>query len=300
MPVEFAGIKTTRAGIKPVTFGPEELDSLVTRWNGRYEITEEAVIEMAHLIASSPVGQQVLGSVRKGEGGKAEVIEGNKRLLGIRYINSNLSLFQSLYPATCKGPFPFKAIILDCNEDEMIELNLASNLDRKGLSPMDRAVALRDMEKRGWPEERIAHALRCSRSSLGILRSYLTLPAEAQRDLHLNFETNGAEGITGQLASALVGMPDKDVKATLEKVEAGEVKSSEAVRQVNKKKRAAGQRVSMTLKELMDELREHAEDGKSMLAFDLYTLLQGQHDRTLREILDDWEPEKDRVKGGRR
>lgn len=292
MPVEFAGTKTSRAGIKPVTFPPEELDSIIIRWNGRWEISQESVIEMAHEIASSPIGQQVLGSVRKGDGGRAELIEGNRRLAGLKYINANLSLFQSLYPETCKGPFPFKAVSFDVSEDEMIELNLASNLDRKGLSPMDKAKSLRDMEKRGWPNERIARALRCSVSQLGVLRSYLTLPHDAQADLHRNFESNGAEGITGQLATALVGVPAAEVKSVLEKVESGEVKPSEATREVNARKRASGQRVGMSLVELKRELKEHAEDMRSTLAFDLVTVLEGH--QSLRKVLDDWDPEKAR------
>lgn len=292
MPVEFADTATTRAGIKPVTFPPESLSQIVRRWNGRWEITQESIVEMAHLIAASPVGQQSPGEVRKGEGGRAEVISGNRRLLGIEYLNNNLDLFRSLYPDTCRGPYPFKAIILDVNEREMVLLNLASNTDHKGLSPMDKAKALRDMENMGFSTDEMAGALRCSVSQLAVLRSYLTLDREAQDALHRNFESNGQEGITGQLATALVGVPAAQVREMVEKVESGEVKPSEATREVNRVKRASGQRVGMSLKEFKDELKDLAEDGRSTLAFDLVTVLEGH--QSLRKVLDDWDPEKAR------
>lgn len=271
MAVTFTDTLTSRAGIQPTTFPPSELDKIRLGWNSRHTITEKSIESLAHEIASSPIGQITPGIVRKGEGGYAELAAGNRRVLAIKHINANLELFQALYPHIT-GPLAFKAFAIDCNVKELKKINLAENLDREGLSPIDKAFTVRSLQAEGWEDHEIAGSLRCSVGYLSTLRGFLSLPKEAQESMHKAY-MDGEKGITGELGTALQGLPEEEIKKTVAQVERGEVKPSDAVRAVKAQKRERGVRVSMSLKEVKDLLRKY---DKYNVCFDLLCLLDGE------------------------
>lgn len=274
MPAQFLNTVVSRAGLLPAVFPPEELPKIRRGWNCRVDLRE--IEKLAHEIAANPIGQHTPGAVRKGEGGYAYTIAGNRRLEAIRHINANLTEFQLYYPHI-KGPLAFKAYLLNVNEDEAAEITLSENLDRMELSPIDKAHALRDLESRGWDNARIASALRCGTTYLPQLRSYLTLPEEARQKLH--------DGVlTGELATSLIGLPDAEIKETVARVSSGAVKPAQARREVNNHKRASGLKVRRTEKELRDELTPLAEEY--MLASALLEYMAGNSTfSSLRELI---------------
>jgi ParB-like chromosome segregation protein Spo0J len=274
MAVTFPNVLTSRAGLTPTTFPASELSKIRRGWNCRIDL--QNIEELAHQIAESPIGQHEAGAVRKGEGGDPFLIKGNRRLSAIQYINDNLEMFQALYPHI-KGPLGFKAYTLDVNEDEAIEITLSENLDRMGLSPMDKAHSVRDLENRGWDDKRIARVLRCSTTYLPTLRSYLTLPKEAQDALH-----HGT--VTGDLAKSLVGLPDSEIKAAVKEVKEKTIRPSDAKRKVDSVKRKKGVKVARSYKEIKDELASLEDDYD--LAFDLLSYFDGESThKSLEEIM---------------
>lgn len=293
MAVSFTDTLTSRAGIQPTTFPPSELDKIRLGWNSRHTITEKSIESLAHEIASSPIGQITPGTVRKGEGGYAELAAGNRRLLAIKYINANLDLFQTLYPHIT-GPLAFKAFAIDCNQKELRKINLAENLDREGLSPIDKAFTVRSLQAEGWEDHEIAASLRCSVGYLSTLRGFLSLPQEAQESMHRAY-VDGERGITGELGTVLQGLPEDEIKRTVSRVESGEVKPSDAVREVKAQKRERGVRVSMTLKELRDLLKKHE---KAEICFDLLCLLEGESTMTFEQWIELYNLEADERENG--
>lgn len=293
MAVTFTDTLTSRAGIQPTTFPPSELDKIRLGWNSRHTITEKSIESLAHEIASSPIGQITPGIVRKGEGGYAELAAGNRRFLAIKYINANLELFQALYPHIT-GPLAFKAFAIDCNVKELKKINLAENLDREGLSPIDKAFTVRSLQAEGWEDQEIAGSLRCSVGYLSTLRGFLSLPKEAQESMHRAY-MDGEKGITGELGTALQGLPEEEIRKTVAAVERGEVKPSDAVRQVKAQKRERGVRVSMSLKEFRDLLKEHE---KAEICFDLLCLLEGESTMTFEQWVELYNLEADERENG--
>lgn len=283
MATQFTDTIVSRRGLSPATFPPEEIRKLRRGWNSRHKVSQARIEELAHAIASCPVGQFDPVLIRKGEGGYGWIIAGNTRTDAILFINDNLDHFRSLYPSTVTGPFSLKALVQDCNETEAIELSLAENLDHLGLSPVDKAQAYRDLKARGWENDRIANALRCSVSTLDQLKKILTLDETARESLHNEFLTG--QGITNQLAQALVGLPTQEVKEVVREVEEGKVTPAEATRKVNQKKRSNGVRVTMSFKEITDIFKDKEKAG-SWIAADFLTCFQGNHIRTLPEMID--------------
>lgn len=291
MAVTFTDTEVSRSGIAAVTINPDHIKS---GWNSRHALSDKWVEELSHLIASSPMGQETPGKVRKGEGGYAYLIEGNCRLAAIRLINENLDYYRTLYP-DLQGPLGFKAVYVACNEDEAIELNLSENLNRLNLSPIDKADTIRKLEKRGgWDDSRIARALRCSVGYLSVLRGYLSLPQEAQDSMHRAY-VDGERGITGELGTALQGLPEEEIKKTVAQVESGEVKPADAVRKVKAQKRERGVRASMTLKEFRDLLKKHE---KTEICFDLLCIISGESTMTFSQWVELYNLEADERENG--
>lgn len=295
MAYSFTDTLTSRGGISPTTFPPSDLEKIRPGWNSRHTITEKSIESLAHEIASSPIGQITPGTVRKGEGGYAELVAGNRRLLAIKHINANLDLFQALYPHIT-GPFAFKAFVIDCNQKEVRKINLAENLDREGLSPIDKAFTVRSLQAEGWEDQEIASALRCSVGYLSVLRGFLSLPKEAQDSMHRAY-MEGERGITGELGTVLQGLPEQEIRATVSRVENGEVRPSDAVREVKAKKRERGEKVSMSLKEFRDLLKAHE---KTEICFDLACILAGESTMTFSQWVEIYNLEADERENGHR
>jgi ParB/RepB/Spo0J family partition protein len=277
MAVSFPDMKTQRGGVQPVLVPPDEISKIVVVWNSRHNISAESITELAHQIASSPLGQIDPIVLRKGEGNRPELVAGNRRKRAIEHINANLPAFQEMYPDRIKGPLSLKAQYVSCNGKEAKKLNISENRDRLDLSPIDLAFTARDLEMDGWAREEIANTLRISVTYIPTLLSYLQLPDEAREAIHRG-------EVSGQLGKELVGLPDREVRETVKRVSAGEVRSSEAAREVRERKRSNGQRVGLSLKELKDRLK--AQEGKCNLAFDLLCVIRGDHTQSLEQILE--------------
>lgn len=81
--------------------------------------------------------------------------------------------------------FRLKVVILDVNDEEAFQRNLAENLERRELSPIDIATAQRRCaEQYGWDGKRIAQFFRMSQSYVSQLKKLLTLSAKTQAMIH--------------------------------------------------------------------------------------------------------------------
>lgn len=132
-----------------------------------------------------------------------EIVEGNRRVAAIRYINEN-----GLY--TERGEVvPLKVRCELFKGPEAFAASVAANLKRKGLTPIDRAHSIATLEKEGKTRKVIAQLLEMSEATVSRDLTLLTLPAALQKDIH-----------SGKLAASvgyeLVGMEPAERTKALE------------------------------------------------------------------------------------
>jgi ParB family chromosome partitioning protein len=260
MPINFQGVKTGRSDIS--TFPPEELDSIILALNLRQDLGD--LSELKKSIAEH--GQLQPAVVRKDAQGKPVLVAGYRRLEAIREINQDPSAWG------LKGPMHFLAIFSRVTEEEAILVNLRENLDRRDLSPIDRAFAARALERLGWEPAKIANAMRCDTSRVSQLLGLLELPQPVITLVHEGTATEA-------LAQQLRGLKSDVISTVAERISAGE-KPSEVLKEVKESKRATGKKVARTLSELKAALRDHG----STSAADLLAWIEGDPTVKLEEI----------------
>lgn len=275
MPLKFTGIKVGRADYQ--IFPPESLDQIQLGINLRDEEDYGDLEQFAReLFDPNGPGQLQPGVMRKSTDDQPVLVAGFRRLQAIRLGNLN----PTLYGGT--GPLGFKATTIRCNEDEALLFNLAENRQRQDLSPVSLAKAARYLtEQKGWNQTQVAKALGFKAVHyVADLLGYLDLPDEARHALHIGV-------MPEYVAKSFRGLPEQEIKAAVREIATGAAKPADVKRKIDKRKRASGVRVTMSIKEITDKLK--ALEPISYLASDLITCFQGEHQMTLERIIGVYE-----------
>jgi ParB/RepB/Spo0J family partition protein len=153
------------------------------------------------------------------------VVDGNRRVAAIRYINENGLAVDGPLKVRCEQ---FKG--------EKFSASVAANLKRKGLTPIDLAHAITTLEKAGKPRKEIAKLLEISEALISRTLKLTTLPAAVQKDIHkgkiaasVGYEMAGDEGAAQTVA---------------EESAAGEQPTVEKIRKVRREKAEKGEEVA--------------------------------------------------------
>lgn len=275
------GIDVGRADYQ--IFPPDSLDKILLGINLRDEADYGDLEQFAReLFDPDGPGQLQPGVIRKSPDGQPVLVAGFRRLQAIRLGNLN----PSLYGGT--GPLGFKATTIRCSEDEALLYNLAENRQRQDLSPVSLAKAARYLiGQKGWSHTQVAKALGFQAIHyVAQLLDYLDLPEEARHALHIGL-------MPEYVAKSFKGLPEREIKEAVKQIETGAAKPADVKRGIDQRKRSNGVRVSLSLKEIRDRLK--AKEHDSYLAADLLTCFDGQHIRTLEQIIDLYESDPEQL-----
>ena len=128
----------------------------------RKEFDEEGLRELADSIKENGVFQPIL--VRKSLSGY-ELVAGERRLRATKLA----------------GLKEIPVIIKDFNDQQMMEISLLENIQRKDLSPIEEANAYSQLIKKlNYTQEQLAKRIGKSRANISNLMRLLTLPQEVQ------------------------------------------------------------------------------------------------------------------------
>lgn len=121
------------------------LADIITGYNHRSEYEADSMQELTDSIREMGVLQPVLVRPAKEEG-KYELVAGRRRYIAAVAVQ-----------ALIKTRNTIPAIIRELTDDEVVEMQLVENLQRKDVHPMDEAAGFkRIMEQRGWTVHEIA------------------------------------------------------------------------------------------------------------------------------------------------
>lgn len=237
MPTKFAGVDAGRADV--LKFAPEDLGSIVRAMNMRHSLGD--LTDLKKSLAEH--GQLQPGIVRKDAQGLPVLVAGYRRLCAIEEINADPAEWGLI------GPMSFLARMSALKEDEALVVNLRENLDRRELSPIDQAFAVRALERLGWDRPRIAEAMRMkSTSRIGQLLELLSLPRHVIDLVHTGRAPES-------LARSLRGLDAMQIERYAAKIDAGE-KPAAVLREVKGAHRERGKRTARSLPDLRRELKE--------------------------------------------
>lgn len=168
--VDVAGVTRANAYMVP----PEELyqGKNSRRWADT-EISELAqdIFERGQLVP-------ILVAWEKGEDDTEHlvVVDGNRRVSAIRYINEN--------PEKFKNKPPLKVLCQQFKGAEKFSASVVTNLKRRGLSAIDRAHSIATLEEEGKTRKDIAKLLEVSEATVSQDLKLLSLSAAIQKDIH--------------------------------------------------------------------------------------------------------------------
>ncbi len=132
----------------------------------RKQFEEEALEELAASIREKGVIQPIL--VRRREDSLYEIIAGERRWRAVRQA----------------GFSRIPAIVQEATPEEMVELALIENIQRRDLNPLEEAEAYLSLIQRfGLSQEAVAQKVGKERSSVANALRLLQLPAEVKKDL---------------------------------------------------------------------------------------------------------------------
>jgi ParB family chromosome partitioning protein len=132
----------------------------------RKQFEEEALEELAASIREKGVIQPIL--VRRREDGLHEIIAGERRWRAVRQA----------------GFSRIPAIVQEATPEEMVELALIENIQRRDLNPLEEAEAyLLLIQRFGLSQDAVAQKVGKDRSSVANALRLLQLPAEVKKDL---------------------------------------------------------------------------------------------------------------------
>lgn len=143
------------------------LDEIIpNRYQPRRDFHPEELSELAASLKAKGIIQPVI--VRRGEGGKYELVAGERRWRA----------------AQAAGLSTLPAWLREVPEEELLEWALIENLHREDLNPIEMAKAYqRLMAERGFTQEQVAERVGQERSTVANLLRLLQLPEEVQADL---------------------------------------------------------------------------------------------------------------------
>jgi ParB/RepB/Spo0J family partition protein len=130
------------------------------------------VLELAQSILEH--GQLVPVVIYTDKQGEPHILDGNRRVTAIRYINEN-----GLNPAE-----PLKVRCEVYKGENSYEASIAATHKRKGFSPIDLAYIMRTLESNGRTRKEIAKLLECSETLISTTLQLAELPADLQRKVH--------------------------------------------------------------------------------------------------------------------
>ena len=158
----------------------------------RKEFDEASLNELANSIKENGVFQPIL--VRRSSVGY-ELVAGERRLRA-----SKLAGLKNI-----------PAIIVDFNDQQMMEISLLENIQRKDLTPIEQANAYNQLiEKLNYTQDQLAKRIGKSRSNVTNLLRLLNLPSEVQKLVN-----NGK--LSYGHARALLSLSDEDKMIKLAK-----------------------------------------------------------------------------------
>ena len=168
-------------------------DILPSRGQPRKIFSKQALEELAASIEVQGVIQPLI--VRKIEGGKFELIAGERRLRA----------------AKLAGLERVPVVISSAAAEQVLELALIENLQREDLNPIEEALAFKELGDRyRLTQEEIARRVGKERSSVTNALRLLTLPEEIRGDIIENRLSMGQ-------ARALLGIEDDELKLKIKK-----------------------------------------------------------------------------------
>jgi len=168
-------------------------DILPSRGQPRKIFSKQALEELAASIQEQGVIQPLI--VRRMEGGKYELIAGERRLRA----------------AKLAGLATVPVVVSSAAPEQVLELALIENIQREDLNPIEEALAYKELGDRyRFTQEEIARRVGKERSSITNALRLLTLPEEIRGDI-----------IEGRLsmgqARALLAIEDDDLKIKVKK-----------------------------------------------------------------------------------
>lgn len=141
-------------------------DILPSRGQPRKLFAKESLEELAASIREQGIIQPLI--VRRVEGGKYELIAGERRLKASKIAGLN----------------QVPVVVAEVVPEKVFELALVENIQREDLNPIEEALAYRELqEKYGITQEEIANRVGKERSSVANSLRLLTLPEEIRGDI---------------------------------------------------------------------------------------------------------------------
>jgi ParB/RepB/Spo0J family partition protein len=219
--VDLEGVSRSNAYLIP----PESLSQGENsrRWPDQ-DILELALdmVDRGQLVAVLVAWEKVPGAEDR-----LVVVDGNRRVAAIQYINEN----------GLSEDCPLK-VRCEQYKGEKFAASVATNLKRKSLTPIDLAHAITTLEKGGKTRKDISKLLEISEALISRTLTLTTLPAAVQKDIH-----------KGKIAAS-VGYEMAGDAGAQEAVEeasaAGEKPTVEKIRKARRQKAEAGQETAGT------------------------------------------------------
>lgn len=179
------------------------------KYQPRTNFTKEALEELSDSIKEKGVIQPLI--VKSGEGGKYELIAGERRLRA-----SKLA-----------GLDTVPVVVMDVEDDDtLLELALIENIQRTDLNPIEEAEAYRKLiERFGYTQEETAQRVGKKRSTITNLLRLLKLPSSLQEDVVQGLLSEGH-------GRALIKLIDDPV--TMNEIRDAIIKNGLSVRQTEK------------------------------------------------------------------
>ncbi len=166
---------------------------------------KQALEELTVSIKEKGVIEPLL--VRAISGGKYELVAGERRLRASKLANLKT----------------VPIVIMDCDDDEMLEIALVENIQREDLNPIEEALAYKNLlDRNNYTQEQMAIRVGKDRSTIANSIRLLSLPEEIRGDI---IETRISMGH----ARALLALEDDELKL---KVKNQIIKDSLSVREV--------------------------------------------------------------------
>jgi ParB/RepB/Spo0J family partition protein len=234
------------------------------------------IVELADDILNR--GQLVPALINRQEDGTITIVDGNRRVAAIRYINENKP------PAA--GPLLVRCEPYRGGKGDTFAASVSTNLKRKGLTPIDLAHSITILERQGKTRKEIGKLLEISESLISQTLKLTTLPADIQRRVHKG-------EIPASAAYELADMPKEHRDEALDLVKKGRPKASGGETASGSGSFSSGAPAPVTAREAVRRVkREKAEKGEEVAGptqrsrkeiVNLFTEWSGCEDGTIEE-----------------
>lgn len=258
-------VKVTASELKKLLFlNPEDLEANEST-NGRYAYHSDDDIDDL-VLSFEQLGQEQPVQVKKIGDGKYSLVAGFRRWRAALKFNT-------LFP---ESTMQLKCILVPTMDDQSVFLrNLAENIERKNLTPVDNAFNHQRLRKEfGWKDAKIAEFYRVTQAYVCQLKKILGCHAEVLTKLH-----NGE--ITLATTLGLADLRPKEQLASINGEKNGsnrETSDDVAREKLRKEKIANGGKMPRTMKEAKLFFSENCAPGESLhgLSMVMLDFLEGK------------------------